>query len=97
MTAILHLDVQGALEVMKSRPEALTVFVHPPDFETLGERLRARGREPEDEITRRLETAKWEIAQSPSYRFQIVNDEVERAVTELRDLCSGKVQPSSSQ
>ncbi len=80
---LLDIDVQGAMQILERFPESVTIFIMPPDFETLGKRLRKRGKDTEAVITRRLENAKKEIAQKDRYRHIIVNDRLEDAVEEL--------------
>ncbi len=83
---LLEIDVQGALQVRANLPEALLVFILPPDDATLLERLRKRGREGEEEIARRFAEAKREIATaegSGAYDLFLVNDEVEKCVAEV--------------
>ncbi len=82
---ILSIDVQGALQIRRSLPDALMVFLLPPDEEELLRRLRARGRDDDASIRRRLEEARreMEIARSSgAYDAMIVNDDLERAIDE---------------
>jgi guanylate kinase len=80
---VLVIDVQGAQQVRDQAAEAVGVFVLPPSFEILEQRLRARSQDPEDAIVRRLETARSEISAVRSYDYVVVNDELERCVAEL--------------
>ena len=73
MNVVLEIDVQGALQVMKSMPECVSVFILPPSFEELEHRLRGRGTETEEKVRERLETAKRELPYAPQYDYQIVN------------------------
>ncbi len=80
---ILDIDVQGALQVRQAMPDALLVFVLPPGDEELERRLRARGRDDEQNIQLRLAEARREIEvglHSGAYDEQIVNDDLDRAV-----------------
>jgi guanylate kinase len=82
---ILDIDVQGALQVRRSKPEALMVFVVPPDDEELVRRLRGRGRENEAAIQRRFTEAQKEIEvarASGAYDATVVNDDLEQAIEE---------------
>ena len=84
---VLEIDVQGALQVMKSMPDCVSVFILPPSFEELEHRLRGRGTETEDRIEARLETAKRELPYAPQYDYQIVNGgDLEEAYQELRSV-----------
>ena len=87
MNVVLEIDVQGALQVMKSRPECVSVFILPPSFEELEHRLRGRGTETEEKIRERLETAKRELPYAPQYDYQIVNGgDIEAAYQSLREV-----------
>ncbi|MHC4766406.1 MAG: guanylate kinase [Planctomycetota bacterium] len=82
---ILDIDVQGALQVRESMPEALMIFLVPPSDEELLRRLRGRGREGEDSIQRRFAEAQKEIEiarTSDAYDATVVNDVLEQAVDE---------------
>lgn len=82
--ALLKIDVQGAFEVKQKRPETVMLFVQPPSFATLEERLRKRGTDTPEEISRRLDTAKKEMAVIHDYDYLVTNDEVDRAVRQLQ-------------
>jgi guanylate kinase len=81
---VLEIDVQGMQQVKKKLPEAIAVFIVPPSREDLERRLRSRGQDSDEAITRRLERARQEIASSAEYDFVVVNDDLERASDELR-------------
>jgi guanylate kinase len=80
---VLEIDVQGTLAVLEHYPGALTIFVRPASLAELERRLRDRGTEGEADIRRRLEVARRELESAGLYRFQVVNDDIERAVNEL--------------
>jgi guanylate kinase len=82
-TVIFDLDVKGALNVKKAFPEALTIFILPPSREILRARLQGRGTEPPELVERRLSRADMELAQSPQFDVQIVNDDLEKAVADV--------------
>jgi guanylate kinase len=81
--AMLEIDLQGARQVRQSMPEALFVFLKPPSWEELVRRLVGRGTETEDERTRRLDTAREEMAAEGEFDVTIVNHEVHAAADEL--------------
>jgi len=81
---VLEIDVQGARQVKQKLPEAIAVFIVPPSRKDLERRLRSRGQDSDEAITRRLERARQEIARSAEYDFVIVNDDLQRASDELR-------------
>ena len=76
----LEIDVQGALQVKKKMPEAVTLFVVPPSIEVLEERLRGRRSEGEAELRIRLRNAVEEMKQRDLYDFVVVNDSLDEAV-----------------
>ena len=85
---ILDVDVQGALNVMKKYPLALTVFIQPPSLDELDKRLRKRGTENGEEIKLRLLNAKKELEYSRYFKYIIVNDNLESAVSKLEQVIS---------
>lgn len=85
-TVILELDLQGARQVRGKLPGARFVFIAPPHWNALKERLLARGTESEAEMERRLVTAKAELAAADEFDDIIVNDDLGTAVEELVDL-----------
>ena len=70
---ILDIDVQGALQVKTKMPEAVMIFVLPPDFETLMRRIRGRGTESEEIIAKRMEKARFELQCFDRYDYAVVN------------------------
>jgi len=86
--AVLKIDVQGALDVMPLRPDAMTIFLLPPCLDSLRKRIEGRRKDAPDVISKRLEKAHGEIALAGHYQHQIVNDDVEKAVRKLQELTS---------
>ncbi len=87
---ILEIEMQGALQVKKIFPEALLIFVMPPDAAQLRERLVKRGTEGPDVICRRLQRAKEEISFLPQYDVLVVNDDLMKCVAQLHALIQGE-------
>jgi guanylate kinase len=81
--ALLEIDLQGARQVRRSMPDALFVFLRPPSWEELVRRLVGRGTETEEQRTRRLATARAEMAAEREFDVAVVNDDVRRATDEL--------------
>jgi guanylate kinase len=81
---ILVIDVQGARKVRKRGVQATTVFVLPPSFEVLEERLRGRSKDSDAQIRRRLQIAREEVHAFPEYDYIVVNDDLDGAVARLR-------------
>jgi guanylate kinase len=75
-------DVQGAAQVRKAEPEAVTLFVMPPSFAALEERLRGRNQDSPEEIRERLAGARREVERYRDYHYVLINDEVDET-TEL--------------
>lgn len=82
---VLEIDVEGTFNVLAQYPEAVTIFITPRDIDELERRLRRRGTESEEALTRRLEVARREMAQAHEYRHRVVNDEIDQAV---EDVCT---------
>ena len=90
---LLEIDVQGALQVRYQYPEAMMIFILPPDEPTLLERLKGRARDSADDMTRRFRAAKREIHMakgSRAFDHMVINDNLDRAVSEIRRIISNK-------
>jgi guanylate kinase len=87
---VLDIDVQGARDIRKAYPKAVSIFIVPPDRKELEERLRQRGldrgADEEEEIRRRLRTAGREIRKARDFQYVIVNDELDSASLELESV-----------
>ncbi|WP_263377629.1 guanylate kinase [Granulicella paludicola] len=85
---LLDIDVQGALQVMKTMPKAVSIFILPPSPEVLERRLRnrsqAEGVAEESVIERRLSQARTELLKLDDYRYALVNDVLDQAASEMR-------------
>ena len=86
---ILDIDVQGGMALKKHFPDCMTIFLLPPSEEDLVRRLRGRATDAEGAIARRLTTAKHELTFQDRYDRRVVNDVVNRAVTEIETLIYG--------
>ncbi len=83
---ILELDTVGALNVKKIMPEATLIFILPPSLEELEARLRGRHTETEEAIQKRLASTKLEIENSKKFDYQVINDDIGRALKELESI-----------
>jgi guanylate kinase len=83
---LLDLETEGALRVRERVPGAVTVFVRAPSFEENERRLRERATEGEPEIEKRLRAARAQLEQADAFDYVVVNDDLERAVSELEEL-----------
>jgi guanylate kinase len=80
---VLVIDVHGARQVRAKRADTIGIFVLPPTFEVLEERLRRRSKDSDAQIRRRLEVARQEVSAVADYDYVVVNDELEPAVGRL--------------
>jgi guanylate kinase len=85
---VLEIDVQGARQVRDALPEATRIFIAPPSFEQLRERLEGRGSDSPAQIERRLTAARDELAARDEFPYVIENDRLERALDELVELAA---------
>ena len=82
---ILEIETQGAFQVRAMIPDAHLVFIDPPSIEILESRLRGRGTDSEEAIQTRLKTALVELSRKSEYDYVLVNDDLEKAASELVD------------
>jgi guanylate kinase len=80
---ILEIDVQGALKVMATVPEAISVFIMPPSFEVLKARLISRATEADEDLELRLRNSHDEIEQFTKFDYVVVNDQIAVAARKL--------------
>ena len=88
---LLEIEVQGARQVRQAMPEATQVFIAPPSEEALKTRLVGRGTDSPEDVARRLETAREELAAQHEFGHVVVNDRLEDAVAELEALVRGQL------
>ncbi|MBQ2989535.1 MAG: guanylate kinase [Clostridia bacterium] len=89
---ILDIEVKGALQVKEKMPEAIMIYVLPPDYETLLARIRGRGTETEEVIQKRMNEAKNEIKTFPRYDYVVINRDggVDRAAQDVLTILSAE-------
>ena len=87
---ILEIDTKGALQVKKQMPEAVLIFICPPSIEALENRLRGRHTEDEETIQKRLNEVKVELERAEKFDYKVVNDELERAISEIEKIIEGE-------
>jgi len=80
---LLDIDVQGAEQIKHNLPEAVSIFIMPPDRKTLGSRLRKRSLDAEEVIQRRLVTASREIENYEKYDYILINDRLDESIDTL--------------
>ncbi|MGB3491905.1 MAG: guanylate kinase [Elainellaceae cyanobacterium] len=81
---ILEIELIGARKVRDVFPEAFTIFLLPPSLQELEQRLRSRGHDSEESISRRLQRAKTEITAAPEFDIQVVNDALDEALYKIQ-------------
>ena len=87
---VLVIDVQGARQVKSRGVDHTAIFVMPPSFQTLEERLRGRSKDSDDEMQRRLDTARGEASSYVDYDYVVVNDELEPTVVRLQEIIAAE-------
>ncbi len=80
---IFDIDVQGARQILKRYPEAVTIFIMPPSLDVLKKRLTLRETDSDEVIAERLKNAENEMAQKDSYKYVIINDQLPEAVEKI--------------
>ncbi len=83
ISVVLEIEVQGALQVIERRPDAISIFIAPPSYDELKRRLSGRGDTPPEIAAKRLEIAMDECALAHRYGYIIVNDTVTHAADEI--------------
>ena len=81
---ILEIEVQGGLQIMQRRPDAISLFIAAPSFEVLAARLRGRGDTDEEKVLMRLQQARMEYLVARQYQYIVVNDRLEDAVADVQ-------------
>lgn len=87
---LLEIDIQGALNVMKKRPDGVYIFLLPPSIEELKNRITGRGSESPETLERRFQAATSEIATGKKYQYAVVNDTVEAAVEKIQNILAAE-------
>lgn len=88
----LIIERKGAQKVMKNYPDAVSVFLMPPDIKTLEHRLKKRNTESDEAIQKRLEIAEEEIEAASNFTYVVVNNELETAVKEVNDILNAELE-----
>lgn len=90
-SVVLEIEVQGARQVRAAMPEAVLIFIAPPDPAALRERLEGRGTDSPEAIARRLRTAEIELEAQDEFPHVVMNDEVQKSASELEKLVRGQL------
>ncbi|MBQ4564760.1 MAG: guanylate kinase [Oscillospiraceae bacterium] len=89
-SVVLEIEVQGALQVMRRRPDAVSIFIAPPSFEELHRRLAGRGDTDPESMARRLREAKGECELAKEYNYTVINDSLEEAVQKVQAILTAE-------
>ena len=92
LNVVLDIDPQGAKEVMRQRPDCVSIFILPPSYEALRVRLHTRNTDDPVEINRRLGNAKGEIEQMHLYQYVVVNDDLDLAFQQMSSIIAAEKQ-----
>jgi guanylate kinase len=87
---VLVIDVQGARQVKEHGMDHTAIFVLPPSFDTLERRLRGRSKDTEEQMQRRLQTARAEASSYKDYDYVVVNDQLEPTVVRLQEIIAAE-------
>lgn len=90
LNVILEIEIEGARQVRKARPDALLVFLEPPSFADLENRIKGRGTDSPERIEARLSLARAEMAAAAEFDYILVNHEVEEVVAALVSLATAR-------
>lgn len=82
----LIIDVQGAQRIMSQRPDSISIFLLPPSLEILRSRLENRCTNDQDDINRRMAIAEKEIHMASSYKYRVVNDDLNECVDKINEI-----------
>lgn len=92
-SVVLEIDWQGAQQVRESMPDCVTIFILPPSHSELVRRLRSRGTDSDEVIERRLRDALSDMAHWEEFDYAVINDDLDRAVTDLEAILAGNGEP----
>lgn len=93
---VLEIELQGARQIRTTMPEAVQVFIAPPELASLRQRLESRGTDEPAAIEARLKVAEEELAAQEEFPHQVVNDDLGRASGELEAIVRGKLSESNT-
>lgn len=89
---LLDIDPQGAINVMRKKPDCVSIFILPPSYDALRVRLHTRNTDDPEEIARRLGNARGEVAQIGKYQYALVNDDLQMAYEQLYHIVAAEKQ-----
>ena len=86
ISVLLEIDVKGALNIKLIYPDAILIYISPPSFEVLVERLKNRKTEDENDLKKRIERAKMELSLKDKFDYLVVNKDLNTAVSEVKTI-----------
>ena len=89
---LLDIDTVGAINVMENTDDYVSIFILPPSYTELRKRLEGRGTDSAEVIDRRMNNARGEIAKVNRYQYSIVNDDLETAYQQLKEIIEAEKQ-----
>ena len=90
ISVVLEIDVQGALQVMERRPDAISIFIAPPSLTELRRRLKGRGDTAEQIMQERLRVAPHECEIAQKYQYTVINKDLQQAVAEVEAILTAE-------
>ncbi len=94
---VLDVDVQGAAQIRKKYPDAISIFVLPPSKEKLKERLQRRGTETPDQLEVRYNNAKQEMNEYQNFKYTVINERLDSAINEVLEIIANHPAPHPCQ
>ncbi len=88
---LLEVDVKGALKIKSIYPDAFLIYIYPPSFEVLVERLKNRKTEDEMDFKKRVERAKMELSHKDKFDYLVVNNDLNTAISEVQNFIKKKI------
>ena len=92
---VLDIDVQGALNVIATEKEKVSIFLLPPSMKELRRRLTERGTETPEQVETRLHNAIWEITQKDKYEYKVINDDMNECLRVLQAIIEAEKHASA--
>ena len=90
ISVVLEIDVQGALQIMERRPDAISIFIAPPSLTELRRRLKGRGDTAEQIMQERLRVAPHECESAQKYQYTVINNDIQQAVAEVEAILTAE-------
>jgi guanylate kinase len=96
ISVLLEVDVKGALSIKTIYPDAILIYIYPPSFEVLVERLKNRRTEDETDFKKRVERAKMELSHKDKFDYLVVNNDLNIAISQVKSLIKKLISKENS-